>query len=100
MGRLVYSKPLISINRVKAFGFSKRKTDIMRLVPIDYLRKPLNRRNASTSNMETVTIPKSEFEEMKREIKTFRNSKLYRRLIECEDNIKSGKVYTREDLGF
>ena len=50
--------------------------------------------------METVTIPKSKYEDMKREIKTLRNSKLYRRLIECEENIKSGSVYTREDLGF
>jgi len=49
--------------------------------------------------METITIPKTRFEEMKREIKTLRNSKLYIRLLEFERNIIKNK-YTRKDLGF
>ena len=49
--------------------------------------------------METVMIPKVEFEQMKAEIKTLRKTKLYLRLLEFEKNIE-GKKYTREDLGF
>ena len=50
--------------------------------------------------METVTIPKDEFEEMKQELNTLRNSKLYKRLLEFEHNIFSGKKFTGNDLGF
>ncbi len=50
--------------------------------------------------METITLPKVEFEQMKLEIKTLRNSKMYQRLLEFEQNIISGKKYTRKDLGF
>ena len=50
--------------------------------------------------METITIPKVEFKEMQEEIKTLRNSKLYRRLLEFEQRILQGKKYTRKDLGF
>ena len=50
--------------------------------------------------METVTIPKEEFEIMKREIKTLRNQRLYKRLMEFENNIKSSGKFTRKDLGF
>ena len=49
--------------------------------------------------METVTIPKEEFENMQKEIKLLRDSKLYQRLLEFEQNI-SKKKYTRKDLGF
>ena len=34
------------------------------------------------------------------EIKILRSSKLYKRLLEFEENINSGKKYTRKDLGF
>jgi len=72
--------------------------------------------------METITIPKEEFKEMKKElrifkksknynrvieieqlkkeIETLRNRKLYMRLLEFEKNISEGKVFTRKDLGF
>ena len=50
--------------------------------------------------METVSIPKAEFEQMKQEIETLRNSKLYKRLLECQKNIADGKGKTRKDLGF
>lgn len=50
--------------------------------------------------METVTIPRAQFERMKEEIRILRSSKLYRRLLEFERNITKGKKYTREDLGF
>jgi len=49
--------------------------------------------------METITIPKQEYEEMKTEIETLRNTKLYKRLMEFEKNIAK-KKYTRADLGF
>ena len=49
--------------------------------------------------METVTISKIEYKKMKTEIITLRNSKLYKRLLEFEQNIKT-KKYTRKDLGF
>ena len=48
--------------------------------------------------METVTIPKEDFELMQREIKTLRNTKLYTRLLNCLENLKK-KEYTRKDLG-
>ena len=51
------------------------------------------------SIMETVTIPKDEFEHMVREIEVLRESKLYKRLLEFENNI-SLKRFTRKDLGF
>ena len=47
-----------------------------------------------------ITISKEEYLEMKKEIKTLRNTRLYKRLLEFEENIKAGKPYTREDLGF
>ena len=49
--------------------------------------------------MEMIKVPKEEYDQMKREIETLRNAKLYQRLLEFENNIKS-KKYTREDLGF
>ena len=49
--------------------------------------------------METITIPKIEFERMKREIIVLRNSRLYLRLLEFDKNIQI-KKYTRTDLGF
>jgi|TARA_B100001971_G_C17999770_1_gene436675 hypothetical protein len=50
--------------------------------------------------METVTIPKQEFELMKQQIETLKNSKIYKRLLEFEKNIAEGKRFTRKDLGF
>ena len=49
--------------------------------------------------METITIPKQEFEQMKRELTLLRDSKLYQRLLQFEKNIAQ-KKYIRLDLGF
>ena len=49
--------------------------------------------------METVTITREEYQELKEEIKTLRESKLYQRLLEFEKNITQ-KKYSRKDLGF
>lgn len=45
-------------------------------------------------------MPRRKLEEMEEEIRTLRNSKLYKRLLEFEESIAIGKKYTREDLGF
>ena len=50
--------------------------------------------------METITIPKEKYEQMKIEIELLRNSPLYKRLLEFEKNISEGKRYSRKDLGF
>ena len=50
--------------------------------------------------METITIPKEEYETMKHEIKLLKSSRLYKRLLEFEENILLGKKYTRANLGF
>ena len=50
--------------------------------------------------METITLPKDQFERMKREIEVLKNSRLYKRLLEFEENISKGKKFTRDDLGF
>lgn len=49
--------------------------------------------------MDTISISRTEYEQMKQEITTLRNSSLYKRLLEFEKNIKV-KKYTRKDLGF
>ena len=50
--------------------------------------------------METVTLPKTELEQLHRELETLRNSSLYKRLLEFEKSISEGKRFTRADLGF
>ena len=50
--------------------------------------------------MKTITISKTEYNQMKKELETLRNSELYERLLEFEKNIKEGKIFTRKDLGF
>ena len=49
--------------------------------------------------METVTIPKHEYLKMKTELKTLRNSKLYKKVLKSKEELKT-KTYTRKDLGF
>ncbi len=49
--------------------------------------------------METITLPKEKFELMKLELKTLRNSKIYKRLLEFEANISKKKI-SRAELGF
>ncbi|MBT4539023.1 hypothetical protein HOI26_00090 [Candidatus Woesearchaeota archaeon] len=49
--------------------------------------------------METVTIPRKEYLRLVHENKALKNTKLYKRLLEAEMNIASGKRYTRQDVG-
>jgi len=60
----------------------------------------LKQRRFSSSKMDTVTIPREEFESMKQELDLLRNSKIYKRLLEFEHNISKGERFTRKDLGF
>lgn len=55
--------------------------------------------------MDTVTIPRAEFDtleqenkKLKSEVETLHNTSLYKRLLECLENLKK-KEYTRRDLG-
>lgn len=50
--------------------------------------------------METITIPKIEFEQMQQELDILRKTSLYKRLLEFEKNIADGRIFTRKDLGF
>jgi len=50
--------------------------------------------------METVTITKEEYKSLKYEVRSLRNTMLYKRLLEFEKNIASGKNFYRKDLGF
>lgn len=50
--------------------------------------------------METITMPKIEFEQMQQELEILRKTSLYKRLLEFEKNIAEGKIFTRKDLGF
>jgi PHD/YefM family antitoxin component YafN of YafNO toxin-antitoxin module len=49
--------------------------------------------------MDMVTISKEEFENLKSELETLRNSRIYKRLLDFEINISKYK-YSRKDLGF
>lgn len=49
--------------------------------------------------METITISKSDYIKMKNEVKTLKNSKLYKKILKSKEELKK-KIYTREDLGF
>ncbi|MBI4210684.1 MAG: hypothetical protein HY544_04225 [Candidatus Diapherotrites archaeon] len=49
---------------------------------------------------ETVTVPRKEYESLKRQVEIFKESNIYKRLIEFENNIAAGKKFYREDLGF
>ena len=44
--------------------------------------------------METVTIPRVEFEQMQREIVALRSTSLYKRLLKFEENITMAKNST------
>ena len=49
--------------------------------------------------MDTVTVSRTEYEQMKKELQTLRNSTLYKRLLEAQANVQKEK-FTRADLGF
>ena len=63
-------------------------------------KKDIYRKSIIIYVMETITLPKTEFEQLHREIETLRNSDLYKRLLEFEKNIAERKKFTRQDLGF
>ena len=49
--------------------------------------------------METVTIPKEDFKELeqenkklKHEVETLRNTKLYKRLLDCLENLRKRRI--------
>lgn len=45
-------------------------------------------------------MPKEDFEQMQREIETLRDTAVYKRLLEFENNISTDKKFTRKHLGF
>lgn len=49
--------------------------------------------------MEHVIISKRKYLKMKNEIKTLRNSSLYKKILKSKEEIKK-RAYTRKDLGF
>lgn len=49
---------------------------------------------------ETICIPKHEYIKMREELEYLRKTELYRRLLQFEENIKAGRIFTRKDLGF
>lgn len=49
--------------------------------------------------MEKVIVSKSKFQKMKNELRTLRNTSLYKRILKSKEELKN-KVYTRKDLGF
>lgn len=49
---------------------------------------------------ETITMPRVEFEMMKQELELLKESRLYQRLLEFEENISKGRKFGRQDLGF
>lgn len=62
--------------------------------------KQRNKRNRRLiTGMETITVPKEEFAQMQRELSTLRETKLYKRLLQFQENIGRQK-FTRADLGF
>ena len=50
--------------------------------------------------MKTISLSKTKFEQIQSELKTLRNTHLYKRLLEFEKNISQGRKFTRKDLGF
>lgn len=50
--------------------------------------------------METITIPKKKYIELRNKARLLKNTDIYKRLLEFENNIASGKKFYREDLGF
>ncbi len=50
--------------------------------------------------METIILPKEEYEHLVQELESLRNTALYKRLLEFEKNVDEGKKFTRKDLGF
>ena len=49
---------------------------------------------------ELISISKEEYENLKEEVSMLRNTRLYKRLLEFEENLRNGNIFTRKDLGF
>jgi len=49
-------------------------------------------------SMKTVTIPEKEYNQMKLELETLRNTRLYKRILEFDKNVEK-KKFTRQDAG-
>ncbi|GEM_PF-1233900 len=49
---------------------------------------------------ETMLISKDEYAALKRQVEMLKTSKLYKRLLEFEQNISKGRKFYRADLGF
>ncbi|MBI3051301.1 hypothetical protein HYY74_02485 [Candidatus Woesearchaeota archaeon] len=47
-----------------------------------------------------MVVLKREYARLKAENEALRNTALYKRLLEFEQNLAAGRVFTREDLGF
>lgn len=65
-----------------------------------FLGKKYIKKKVFSLLMETITMPKIEFEQMQQELEVLRKTSLYKRLLEFEKNIADGKIFTRKDLGF
>ena len=48
----------------------------------------------------SMVISKDEYNSLKKQVKILKNSRLYKRLLEFEENIAKGKKFYRSDLGF
>ena len=49
---------------------------------------------------ELITIPRYQYIKLVNENRMLKKTELYKRLLEFEQNIQAGKVFTRKDLGF
>lgn len=49
---------------------------------------------------ETVTVPRVEFERTKQELELLKESRLYQRLLEFEENVSKGRKFGRKSLEF
>lgn len=52
------------------------------------------------SSAETILVSKDEYNTLKEQVKLLKNSRLYKRLLEFEQNIAKGGKFYRADLGF
>ena len=75
---------------------------------MDYVREHIEDITLTEDDLSSLEEAEKEYkegkttslEDLKKEISILRNSKLYRRLLEFEQNILKGEKYTRKDLGF
>ena len=68
--------------------------------PSPRMQNIYNIQNLIIITMETITMPKIEFDNIISEIKLLKKSHIYKRLLEFEENIVKGKKHSRKELGF